>query len=123
MDYRFNHSWVPSGPDPGSGWYWIPKGNLTLDLYYPAQQHEVRRFGYLAKKIWRLPSPAPLSQSFAAVVGLGMANRGPFRPPKRRQEDWRLEGWMEEDDLLQEDFRQDQDLRRQLLEVLLGEKA
>ncbi|KAG0513517.1 hypothetical protein BDA96_10G109600, partial [Sorghum bicolor] len=47
-------------------------------------------------------------------VEVGMANQEQLRPPKRRQDDWRTEGWMEEDDLLQEDFKQEQDLRRQL---------
>ena len=114
IDHRFDHSWVPNGLDPGPGWYWIPKGNITMETCYPAQQQEIRRFGYLAKKVRRLPSPAPLYHSFSRIVEAGMANREHLRPPKRRQEDWRTEGWMEEDDLLQEDFKQDQDLRRQL---------
>jgi hypothetical protein len=114
FDVRFDHSWVPSGPEPGPGWFWIPKGNLVMDSYYPAHKHEVRRYRYLARQVRRLPPPAPLSHSFSSIVETGMANRD-FRPPKRRQEDWRNEGWMEEDDLLQEDFRYEQDLRRQLM--------
>lgn len=35
---------------------------------------------------------------------------------KHRQEDWRYEGWMDEDDLLGEDYRHEQDLRHRLLE-------
>jgi len=38
VDVRFNHSWVPDGPGPGPGWYWIPKGDLTLDTCYPLIQ-------------------------------------------------------------------------------------
>ena len=114
IDHRFDHSWVSNGLDPGSGWFWIPKGNITMEACYPAQQQEIRRFGYLAKKVRRLPPPAPLSHSFSRIVEVGMANQEQLRPPKRRQDDWRTEGWMEEDDLLQEDFKQEQDLRRQL---------
>jgi hypothetical protein len=33
-DIRFDHSWKPSGPELGSGWHWIPKGNLSLDIHY-----------------------------------------------------------------------------------------
>lgn len=104
---RFSHSWVPVGPGPSLGWYWIPKGALLMKTYYPAQANEVRRFGYLAKHIRRLPPPTPLTHSFARTA---MANRGPNRPMKRRQEDWRQEAWMEEDDLLAEEFRQEKDL-------------
>lgn len=85
-----------------------------MDIFHPAQQEDIRHFGYLAKKVRRLPPLAPLSQFFSSAVEGAMANRGPYRSMKRRQEDWRQEGWMEEDDLLQEDFNQEQDLRRQL---------
>lgn len=50
----------------------------------------------------------PFSHSFAHVVR-GMANQGPNRSLKRRQEGWQ-EDWMDEDDLLEEE----QDLRSQL---------
>jgi hypothetical protein len=85
-----------------------------MDIFHPAQQQDIRHFGCLAKRIQRLPPPAPLSRSFSSTVELGMANHGPYHPMKRRHEEWRQEGWMEEDDLLQEDFKREQDLRRQL---------
>lgn len=47
-DVRFNHSWRPIGP--GKGWYWIPKGRLSMDLVYPASQADIRRFGHQARK-------------------------------------------------------------------------
>lgn len=112
IDSRFDHSWIPIRPGPRPGWYWIPRGNLRLDTYYPAHPGEVRRVGHLARRIRRLPPPAPLSKSFAQVVEREMANRGSSRPLKRRQErqeNWQ-EDWMEEDDLLEEE----QDLRRQI---------
>jgi len=118
VDVRFSHSWVPDGPGPGPGWYWIPKGDLTLDTCYPLRLGEINRFGHLARRVRRLPPPAPLLSSFAKAVGKNMANRGLDRPMKRRQEDWRQEGWMDEDDLLEEDFKRDQDLRRQLQRVV-----
>lgn len=49
VDSRFAHSWTPNGP--GLGWFWIPKGWLCLDISYPASKEEVRRYGYLARKI------------------------------------------------------------------------
>ena len=91
VDVRFDHSWVPDGPGPGPGWSWIPKGNLTLDTYYPLRQGEIRRFDHLARRVQRLPPPVPLSRSFVRAVGKDMANRGLDRPMKRRQEDWSLE--------------------------------
>lgn len=65
IDFRFDHSWTPVGPGPRPGWYWVTKGNLLLDTYYLASLGEVRRFGHLARRIRRLPPPAPLSKSFA----------------------------------------------------------
>lgn len=110
-DPRFGHSWIPRGPDPG--WYWIPKGRITLDIIYPASPWEVRRFGYTAKKLRAISAPKILSQSFAAAV---MANHKQGRVTgKRRQEEWE-EDWMEEDDLLGPDTRHELDLRHRLLE-------
>jgi hypothetical protein len=57
-DIQFDHSWKPSGPDLGPGWFWIPKGNLVMDRHYLARRDEVGRFGYLARRVKRLPSPA-----------------------------------------------------------------
>jgi len=114
-DIRFDHSWLPDGPYYGLGWYWIPKGSLTLSSRYRARPGEIKRFQHLARGVRRLPPPEPLSHSFARAVVKNMANRGPIRPMKRRQEDWRQKDWMEEDDLLEDDFKQEQDLRSQLL--------
>jgi len=111
-DSKFNHSWTPHGPGPGLGWYWIPKGKLSMDIFHPARQDEIRVFGHLVRTVQRVPPPAPLVRSFSCAVEANMANQG--RPMKRRVEDWRQEGWMEEDDLLQEDFQYEQDLRKQL---------
>lgn len=100
QDDRFNHSWQPARPS--KGWYWIPKGRISIDLAYPARLDSIRKYGFLAKKIRPTCPPPPLSASFAAVA---MDHwRG-----KRRQEDWRQEGWMSEDDLLGEE-RREQDL-------------
>lgn len=85
-----------------------------MEVAYLAQQNEIRRFGYLARRIHRIPPPAPLSCPFSNVVVPGMAYRGLGRPVKRRKEDWCQEAWMEEDDLLQEDFRHEQDLQKHL---------
>jgi peptidoglycan/LPS O-acetylase OafA/YrhL len=70
-----------------------------METYYPASPSEVRRLGFLARRIRRLPPPVPFSTSFALVVEGGMANRGPSHPLKHRQENWQEE-WMEDDDLL-----------------------
>jgi hypothetical protein len=51
INIRFDHSWKPSGPDPGLGWFWILKGNLVMEICYPAHQDEIRRFGYLARRV------------------------------------------------------------------------
>lgn len=107
-DVRFDHSWTPGGFEPGPGWYWIPKGTLLMDTYYPARQNEISHFGHLARRIRRPPPPAPLTQTFARATAGAMANHGPNQPLKRRQ-GWH-EDWMEEDNLLDEEH----DLRRQL---------
>lgn len=103
VDGRFNHSWAPCGPK--AGWYWIPKGRLTLDKIYPARPNEVRRFGHNARKVRATSPPAPLSAPFASVA---MASRVAPRAKRRSDE------WMEEDDLLGGDLMREQDLRRQL---------
>ena len=109
VDVRFDHSWTREGIGPGLGWYWIPRGGLNIDTYYPARLLEIKRSRHLARRIRRLSPPVPLLHSFACVTEKGMADRGPNRPLKRRKEGWQ-EDWMEEDDLLGED----QDPRRQL---------
>jgi hypothetical protein len=89
---------------------------VSLDEYYPARLEDIRRFGHAARKVRvRLKLP-PFTKSFAqAVHGQGMANRENQRfPGKRRQEDWKYEDWMDEDDLLSGDLRQEQDMRIQL---------
>ena len=48
-DQSYSHSWTPGGP--GSGWYWIPKGRLSLDLAYPASRWDIQRFGHLARTV------------------------------------------------------------------------
>lgn len=52
-DYRFDHSWASAGPS--LGWYWIPKGRLSMDRYYPAGVHDVHRFCHQARKVRVLP--------------------------------------------------------------------
>jgi hypothetical protein len=107
---QFDHSWKSSGPELGPGWHWIPKGNLSLDIHYPARQDEIRRFGHIARCVRRLPPPAPLSCSFSSVVERGMVNCRPNRPMKRRRLEARRVD--EEDDLLKEDFKLEHDIRR-----------
>lgn len=100
------HSWRPLGPK----WIWVPKDSLEVDLGYPASKEDIRRFGYAARKVRRVGPPPPLLRSFASAVGENnMARREEDRSWKRRQEDW-----MEEDDLLEEDFRQERDMRFKL---------
>lgn len=112
LDNLFNHSWRPIGPS--KGWYWIPKGRLSMDIVYPARLVDIRRFGYQTKKIRATPLPPPLSSSFAAVTQNSMAHREISRQTgKRRQENWRYEDWMDEDDLLGGELRE-QDLQHQL---------
>jgi hypothetical protein len=66
-----------------------------LDSTYPAHIDEVRRFGYVARKIKATFPPCDLTTSFVEVV----RSRGMAQPNrimgKRRQEEW-----MDEDDLL-----------------------
>lgn len=100
-DPRYNHSWHPDGPK--LGWFWIPKGRLILDCCHPAQPYEVRRYGYDARKIRVIPPPHRLQHSFAQAA---MAKEPP-RYTKKRQEKW-----MEDDDLLGEELKED--LRHQL---------
>lgn len=98
QDPCFDHSWATDGPDPG--WYWIPKGRLTLDICHPARPVDRHRFS--SRKVRALPPNKTLTKSFAQATRMA-------RPPgKRRQEEW-----MEEDDLLGGEM-QAQDLRRQL---------
>lgn len=81
-DPRFEHSWAPAKPSgPGPGWFWIPKGRLTLDMGYPARPIESRRFGYVARKI-RVVPPRVASQ-----------NPSPKLPWLGRSED-RMSAWM-----------------------------
>lgn len=57
-DSRFSHSWRPIGP--GKGWYWIPKGRLSMDITYPARLTDIRKLGPQARKV--KPTPfLPLS--------------------------------------------------------------
>lgn len=105
VDFRFDHSWTPPGPRPG--WFWIPKGRMCLDILYPATRGEVRRFGYLARKVCSTHPPL-LTKSFAEAVNPStMAHNRPTG--KRRQEEW-----MDGDDLLGGDLGKEQDLRLHL---------
>lgn len=95
LDPRFSHSWASAGSTgPGSGWLWILKSRLTLDIYYPARPDEIRRFGLQARKVRVLAPPLRLTHSFAQATA-GTAREPPRQVGKRRQEEW-----MEEDDLL-----------------------
>lgn len=101
------HSWRPLGPK----WVWVPKGSLDLETGYTASKGDIRRFGYFARKVRKIGPPPPLRRSFVSAVGAeSMARREEEqRAWKRRQEDW-----MEEDNLLEEDFREERDLRFKL---------
>lgn len=109
QDVRFGHSWTPIGS--GTKWMWIPKGCLSLEEGFPARPDEICFLRHTAKKVRVIPNPPPLTKSFARVVSeRSMAKWDHQRTMgKRRQEDW-----MEEDDLLGGDLRQEHDLRRQL---------
>lgn len=109
-DVRYDHSWVPEWPGPKPGFHWIPKGAISLDIQYPARRDEVLRFGHLAKKVRVRHPPAPLSRTFVQAVRGEMANQG---RGKRRLDEGRQEEWMEEDDLLGLELKE-QDLRNQL---------
>lgn len=61
----FGHSWRPVRP---SGWFWKPKPIGLGDELYPAREEEVRRWGYTARKIARVPSPKPLVKSFVEIT-------------------------------------------------------
>ena len=101
----FNHSWTPSGSRPG--WFWIPKGRLMMDICYPGRLADIRRFGHTAKKIRATPSSPPLTTSFSRMVkGVPMANQDQQRKAGKR----RTEDWMEEDDPLGGELRQEQEL-------------
>lgn len=82
LDDRFSHSWRPIGPS--KGWFWIPKGRLTMDITYPAHLTEIRRYGYQARKIRPTPLPPPLSLSFAAAARNPMAHRETQRQAGKR---------------------------------------
>jgi hypothetical protein len=95
IDHRFDHSWIPNGPEHGPGWFWIPKGNITMETCYPAQQNEIRRFGYLAKRVRRLPplrcSPSPFPRSWR-LGWRTVSNSGRQREGRRiggRRDGWR----------------------------------
>jgi hypothetical protein len=80
-----------------------------LDSTYLARADEVRRFGYVARKIKATFPPRDLTTSFVeAVRSRGMAKPNRIMG-KRCQEEW-----MDEDDLLGGEMGQEQDLRRQL---------
>jgi hypothetical protein len=67
-DVRFDHCWTLGGFELGPGWYWIPKGTLLMDTYYPARQNEINRFGHLARCIRRLPPTALLTQTLPELL-------------------------------------------------------
>lgn len=88
---------------------WISRISAVEGIGFPARREEVRRFGFHARRVRRIGAPSPpLQRSFAHVVAEGsMADR----PWKRRGGH---EDWMEEDDLLGGELRQEQDLQHKL---------
>ncbi|KAK1646698.1 hypothetical protein QYE76_064503 [Lolium multiflorum] len=52
----------------GPRWLWLAKGYTTPSLGFPARLGEVSRFRSIARTLFRIPAPPPLSKSFAAVV-------------------------------------------------------
>lgn len=96
------HSWRPDLP---LGWIWVSRLSAASGLGFPARGEEIQRFGLFARRVKHTRPPPLLHQSFAHAVAAGME-----RPWKRRGG---REEWMEEDDLLGEDYRE-QDLRHKL---------
>ncbi|KAM0898558.1 hypothetical protein ACQ4PT_021877 [Festuca glaucescens] len=52
----------------GPRWLWMPRGCTTPSLGFPARPNEVKRRASLARTLFHIPEPPPLTRSFAEVV-------------------------------------------------------
>lgn len=71
LEDLFSHSWKPEAK---SGWFRKPKPIWVGDALYPTSVEDVRRWGYSAKKIARVPEPKPLSKRVEAARFVGPRN-------------------------------------------------
>jgi hypothetical protein len=69
----FGHSWRPS---PVWKWVWIAKPVGMGGDEHPARPEEIRREGWCARRVVRVPSPSSLHKSFAAAAGAREMSRG-----------------------------------------------
>lgn len=76
-----DHSWRPNYP---SRWIWISKLSAVEGIGYPVRKEEIRRLGYLARKVRRIGAPPPLTRSFASAAADEEMARAPDRLWKRR---------------------------------------
>ncbi|CAL5084352.1 unnamed protein product [Urochloa decumbens] len=75
----FAHSWRPILE---SKWIWVPKPVLLGGISFPARSEEIRREGWRAKRLTRVPPPRPIDRSFACAVREGKMRGDPPRPAR-----------------------------------------
>jgi hypothetical protein len=109
----FGHSWRPS---PVWKWVWIAKPVGMGGDEHPARPEEIRREGWCARRVVRVPSPSPLHKSFAAAAGAREMSRGAETGggSKRRFEEERREGGFFTGEFGRKQTEEDRDFRREM---------